>query len=409
MAKAGKRTTVRFLDSLRGREKEYTITMIDGITVRVFTSGRKVLLYLYTSPTTSQRRKYRLGEWGKISLADAFKRLKAAERMVEKKEDPQEEEKLEREVIKVKDLVELYLELWARPRKRTWREDERNLRKDILPRWKNKRAKDIKLSNVVALLDDVAYRGRGEKKDYNSAQPRQVLAVTRKMFNFALSRSLVDFNPCHGVVLPVEPPQPRKRPLSEEEVRQFWHKLHGSGMREDFQRILRLVLVTGQRPGECAGVSWEEIEGSWWTLPGERSKNRRESRVYLSDLAKEIMGDPGEGFLFPMPKDPGRPVVNNDVSKAMRKALPALELKNVKPHDLRATFTTLASKAQISPEVQDRILNHVQESTREKHYDGYDFALEKRQALEKWTRQFKMILEGKAAEKVTHFPSGVGL
>ena len=188
--------------------------------------------------------------------------------------------------------------------------------------------------------------------------------------------------------------------MSIEEVRQLWHKLPESGMREDFQRIIKLCLVTGQRPGEVAGLSWEEIEGEWWSLPGERSKNRRESRVYLSDLALEIMGEPGESYLFPRPNDPDRPVVNNDVSKAMRRALPALGLENAKPHDMRSTFDTLAGKAGILPEIRDRILNHAPVSTREKHYDGYSYDAEKRRALEKWTRQFKQIIEGTTEQVV---------
>lgn len=406
------KTTHNWIEGLKPGEKEYTKTKGDGITARIFPDGRKVLLYCYTSPTTGKRRKYKLGEWKKITLEDANERLRKAQRFVEMKVDPHEVEQEERKEIKIKDLVDLYIERWAKPRKRTWKEDERNLKKDVIPRWKNRRAKDIKKRDVVSLLDDVAYRGQGAKKEYNSAQPRHILAVTRKMFNFAIERGLLESNPCQGIKSPVKPPQPRKRPLSEEEVRQFWYKLPESGMRKDFQRILKLVLLTGQRPGEVAGLSWEEISGDWWTLPGERSKNSRSSRVYLSDLAKEVLGDSGEGLLFPMPKgpknpdDPIGPVLNNEVSRALRNTLPSLELVNVKPHDLRATFTTLASKAQIPPEVQERILNHVQGSTRGKHYDGYNFDLEKKQAIEKWTRQFRNILGEEAEEKVAHFPGG---
>ena len=62
MSEKGK-TTVRFINGLVAREREYTVTMGDGNTIRVFPDGRKVLMLLYTSPETGRRRKYKLGEW----------------------------------------------------------------------------------------------------------------------------------------------------------------------------------------------------------------------------------------------------------------------------------------------------------------------------------------------------------
>ena len=57
------------------------------------------------------------------------------------------------------DLAEAYLEKWARPRKRSAAEDERILRKDVIPAWGRRKAKDIARRDVIALLDAIVDRG----------------------------------------------------------------------------------------------------------------------------------------------------------------------------------------------------------------------------------------------------------
>lgn len=152
-------------------------------------------------------------------------------------------------------LANIYIERHAKKQKRTWKEDERNLQKDVLPRWGNRKAKDIKKSDVITLLDDIIERQEAMGKTGNFAQPRHVFAVVRKMFNFALERDLVEFNPCAGVKAS-PPPEPRKRHLNDEEIKRFWINLDDCGMSDEVKRALKLTLVTGQRPGEVKGIRW---------------------------------------------------------------------------------------------------------------------------------------------------------
>jgi integrase len=230
------------------------------------------------------------------------------------------------------------------------------------------------------------------------------------MFNFALERDLAEFNPCAGVKAP-PPPEPRKRHLNEEEIKRFWTNLDECKMSDEVKRALKLTLLTGQRPGEVIGLRWEEIEGNWWTLPGERSKNKRPHRVYLADLALSLLGDQGEGPVFPSPRrseegEPPRPIENNAVAQAVRKNLSTLGLEDFKPHDLRGTVTTQMSKLGIEKYIRERVQNHIDSSVSAKHYDAYDYDAEKEAALERWSRRLANIIEGKGGEKVVDFPGG---
>jgi integrase len=53
---------------------------------------------------------------------------------------------------------------------------------------------------------------------------------------------------------------------------------------------LKLVLVTGQRPGEVAGMHRDEIKGRVWTIPASRrAKTETAQSVYLGDTALAII------------------------------------------------------------------------------------------------------------------------
>jgi integrase len=87
----------------------------------------------------------------------------------------------------------------------------------------------------------------------------------------------------------------------------------------EVRRALKLVLVTAQRPGEVIGMHGSEIDGRWWTVPTGRAKNKKAHRVYLTDLALELIGDTaGEGYVFPSPrKATGQHISRHALSRAI--------------------------------------------------------------------------------------------
>src|SRR5206468_7260090 len=135
----------------------------------------------------------------------------------------------------VGDLANEYLERWAKPRKRSWKEDERILDKDVLPLWRWSKAKDITRGDVIALLDRIVDRGA-------PIAANRTLAVVRRMFNFALSRDLVSANPCAQVKPPGKEHQ-RDRVLSADELRILWNGLADASISTATRIALKLILV----------------------------------------------------------------------------------------------------------------------------------------------------------------------
>jgi integrase len=91
-------------------------------------------------------------------------------------------------------------------------------------------------------------------------------------------------NPCRGVDR--NPTNDRERVLSDAEVATLWPKLDSA---------LKLLLLTGQRPGEVAALQREHIVDGFWQTPGRPvgdwpgTKNSRDHRVALSKPALDLI------------------------------------------------------------------------------------------------------------------------
>ena len=88
----------------------------------------------------------------------------------------------------VSDFAAVYLELYAKSKKRSWKTDQRILDKDVLPYIGSFKLKDLTQASVHAVLDRIDRRGA-----HNQAW--QTLKVVRKMLNYAVSRGAIATNP----------------------------------------------------------------------------------------------------------------------------------------------------------------------------------------------------------------------
>ena len=304
MAEGIMRLTDRGIAALKAKAERYEVWEDGrtGLGVRVSTVGRKSWVFMYRFG--GKARRMGLSTYPAVGLADARVKHANAKALLEKGIDPGakeiERKQAERSAETVADLVEEYLEKWARPRKRSAAEDERQLRKDVLPVWGKRKAKDITRRDVITLLDGIAERG-------SPIQANRTLAVVRKMFNFAISRDIVDATPV-AMVQPPATENKRDRVLSADEIRALWKGLDTAPMSEGVKLVLKLQLATAQRKGEIVGAALDEFdfEDNIWTIPAERSKNGQAHRVPLSPLALELIHQEKEQAgnspsLFPSP------------------------------------------------------------------------------------------------------------
>jgi integrase len=155
---------------------------------------------------------------------------------------------------------------------------------------------------------------------------------------------------------------------------------------------LRLILVTGQRPGEIRAMHWDEVQGAWWTIPNEKTKNETTHRVPLTALALELLGERAEGFVFPTRGKLGH-LGDTALNHACRVNMAHFGIEPWTPHDLRRTVGTRLGELGFNRLVQDKVLNHA-DRTVGGIYDLHSYDREKRQALGAWERRLGMIVLG---------------
>ncbi len=389
--------TDMLLRNSKPQSQRYMVWGNHGLGVRVSPKGKKSFVYLYRYE--GKPRFLTLGDYPRMSLADAHKAHAEARKKLEQGIDPGAETMAEREEERkaptVAALVDEYLEKWAKPRKRSWRGDARILEKDVLPEWGRRKAREITRRDVIRLLDGIVDRGAG-------IMANRTLAVVRKMFNFAVSRDIVAVTPCLAVRAPAQE-QRRDRVLSADEIRAFWHGLEGAKMAAGTKLILQLMLVNGQRKGEVVSAAWKEIDSGWWTIPGEKTKNGLPHRVPLSPLALELLqaarGLSGDSpWVFPSPRA-GKHLTPEAIDHSLRRpGMEALGFTFV-PHDLRRTAASHMTSMGISRLTVGKILNH-QERSVTSTYDRHSYDREKRQALEAWGLKLQSVVEGTEAKVI---------
>ncbi|MCZ6589315.1 MAG: site-specific integrase, partial [Alphaproteobacteria bacterium] len=185
--------------------------------------------------------------------------------------------------------------------------------------------------------------------------------ILRRMYNWGISRDLVEVNPCLGIGK-IAPEKRRERVLNDDEIRAVWKAF--DTLSPFISAKFKLLFLTGQRGGEVSKMRRVDIDGtrSWWTIPPEHSKNGFAHRVPLSEEAAAVvrkiepLSECSE-WLFPGVAS-GTPVRHpwREVA-SIRKATGV----DFVPHDLRRTMASrLTGDLGFERFVVGRVLNHAE-------------------------------------------------
>jgi integrase len=317
--------------------------------------------------------------------------------------------------------MELYITEWSEHNhsKRWSRANRLCLEKDLIPDWGGKKASALKPKDAYNLIDKVARRA--------PASARNLIKAAANMYDYALRQEYVEFNPFILRFSKHSPriiPKSRERILTEHEILYLWKAIDDGPGTPEVKRAIKLILVTAQRPGEVAGMKFSEIDGSWWTIPPERIKTEkkigldhapRPHMVYLTPLAKELIGEPGWAgdIVFPAIKGHNKRkgtaveyksidanALNKRVSRKDEKGSkgkkvvakgPYYGLAQWGPNDLRRTADTMMNSIGIDHRHVEMVLNHSLGKV-EGIYNKYQYNEEKKMALLKWQEKLVEIL-----------------
>jgi len=282
-------------------------------------------------------------------------------------------------------------------RGRGWRTlVNRSLRLHIKPVLRDKALPTITRPDVVAVFDRMPAE--------QVANRRNVFAVLRRLFRWAVSRGDIPASPMEGMETP-HAVKPRERWLSDKELARVW--LHAAKCSHCFRPIVRLLIVTGQRREEIGGLQWEELDRDEreMRLSGTRTKNGEPTSVPLNDLAiaelDQVAGSeswPRRGRVFPTATGGAFTAYHKGKTK-LDKLISQDGGTPVEPwrlHDLRRTLATGFQRLGVRFEVTEAVLNHVggSRSGVAGIYQRHDWKPEKREAMAAWNDHLSRALAG---------------
>jgi integrase len=335
-----------------------------------------------------------LGNYPAMTLAGARKSWGEAQAALAEGNDPGSglvrERRDEKDADTIKELANRYIAKYA-SKKKSGSEDERILKKDVVPAWGRHKAKDITRKDIIRLLDGIVDRG-------SPIQANRTLAVVRKMFKWAARRDDIPSNPCTEIDAPGGKENKRDRVLRDPEVKALWKGLDSAKTSNTIKLAIKFVLVTAQRRGEVAGIELSEIDEdeSVWEIPATKAKNGVAHRVHLSDLAMSVLHEAKgltEGpqrWLFPSPRSDNA-ITPDAMSHALYKNLNVIGVEGIRIHDLRRTGATRIAELGFTRLVIQKVLNHVDSSVTGR-YDRFEYAQEKSSALDAWAARIESIV-----------------
>lgn len=404
-------------DSERSDFPDHIVT---GLVLRVTPTGAKSWSLRYRRKSDAKRQRVTIGGYPAFSLADARDRARELLAQVARGEDPAK-------AIKrpgagrprtFGELAARYLEGHA-AQKRSGKEDESQLRNDVLPALEGEPLEAIHRADITAILDAIIQRGA-------PVRANRTFATIRKVFNWGVEKGFIETTPIARMKMPTKE-KSRERVLSPDEIRAVWIRV-GARARMDWEMrtLLKLCLVTGQRISEVAGITRGELhlDQAEWHISRERSKNGFPHVVPLSPLAmrliKKALARIGEDDDFLLASRlTGKPYDKSSPSHAMRReasiVFAPLRDRSKKvfqepatPHDLRRTLASGLGALRIPRLIQDKVLNHIEGDRRVSAvYDRYAYLDEKREALEAWAARLEEIIYRRAPKAAVILTSTV--
>lgn len=283
-------------------------------------------------------------------------------------------------------------------------------RRDLTPVFKGRSINTLRRAEISDCLDTISERSKSA-----AVKAHKWL---RKMLAWAVDRGDLATSPMESMSPPHRDGQ-RKRVLRGDELHAVWA---ASGvMGEPFCSFVRMLILTGQRLREVAGMNWSEInlEVGEWTLPGERTKNARDHLCPLSPqaiaLLRERFPDDGlrKGLVFTTNgKSPisGFSKAKIKLSGETTKALAMLQPDTAQPsvmqpwvyHDLRRSFSTGCQALGFPIDHTEACLNHVsgKRGGLAAIYQLHEYKSEKAEVLNAWGRHVEALLARSSKSKI---------
>ena len=209
------------------------------------------------------------------------------------------------------------------------------------------------------------------------SEANHFFSALKTFFNWCEQRQLISRSPLASLSKPAKEVS-RDRTLSDEELQNVWNATTSFSQ---FNTIVRLCILTGQRRGELARIEPSWITQTTLTIPASVSKNNSEHTIPLTPFTLDLITTTPLGSY-------------NSWSQPKAKLDRRSGVTGWTLHDLRRTFSTIHAQIGTPPHITERLLNHLTGtlSPIARIYNRHTFADEMRSALIAYENHLRTIL-----------------
>lgn len=369
---AATKITKRVVDALQpgGRDSYLWDGELKGFGIKTTPAGVKTYLVQYRLGGRSGRaRRVTIGRHGSPWTPEAArKEAKAILGEIAQGVDVALVKRAEKQsaatALTVADLAHKFLaeHVEAKRKDRTAEEYRRLLKRVILPSLGKRLVTDIARQDVARLHHGLRV---------TPYQANRVLAVLSKMFNLAEAwgERPDGSNPCRHVEK--FPERKRERFLSAEELSRLGEALATCRSSPHFVALVKLLVFTGARLNEILTLewSWIDFERGEARLPDSKTGAKI---LHLPPPALTVLSDipkiAGNQYVI-VGERAGRHLVNAE--KPWRTLRATAGLDDVRLHDLRHGFASVAASSGMGLPIIGKILGHTQAQTTQRYAHLY--------------------------------------
>lgn len=379
------------------KPKLYRLADANGLCLEVAPTGAKLWRYRYRFNGTAKM--LSLGAYPGVTLAGARQKRDAARLLLNEGIDPTAERQATKQAKAIEGLTfETLAREWhafqiPRWAKATADKSAAYLESDLLPDLGKRPIKAITRPELVALLRKIEDRGA-----HNVA--KKVRQWLSQIFRFGLAKGVVEANPATDLdVVAAHAPAIRHHPhVTFAELPELMAKLEAANINIATRLAVRLLVLTGVRPGELRGAPWTEfdLDSATWTIPQARMKARRPHIVPLPHQAVTILHQLQEltgayTLVFAGRNDTTRPMSENTVNKALKVA--GYEGRQT-GHGFRHLLSTELNGRSYNRDWIERQLAHGDNDEMRDTYNHANYLEQRRNMMQAWADSIDSLCSG---------------
>lgn len=251
-----------------------------------------------------------------------------------------------------------WIELHAKPHKRSWDEDLRRYHLYIEKSFGKKKASWFTPEKIREWHFNITKLPKQRGKGYVSqATANRTLALVSTVFSQMLPERT---NPCRGVKKFRE--KSRDRFLHPDELKRFFEALNNPETSDTIRDYLYISLFTGARRGNVMSMKWVDLDllQNVWTIPADESKNAEKMEIplvpHVTDILLRRKKTTSSVFVFASQTSKSGHMV--EPRKAWITVLKRAGLHNVRLHDLRRTMGSYQTITGASTAIVGKTLGH---------------------------------------------------